>query len=60
MCNFLLDRHLAAYKDSEHHLQLYNNTWSGMGSYHQTRHAVSEEDQSPAAAVGRLPARDAC
>lgn len=32
---------------------------SGMGSHHQTRHAVSEEDQSSAAAVGRLPARDA-
>lgn len=30
-----------------------------MGSHHQTWHAVSEEDQSPAAAVWRLPARDA-
>lgn len=32
----------------------------GVGPYHQTRHAVSEEDQSPAPTVGRLPARDAC
>lgn len=34
--------------------------WSGMGSHHQAWHAVSEENQSPAATVWCLPARDAC
>lgn len=31
-----------------------------MGSHHQAWHAVSEENQSPAAPVWRLPAWDAC